>query len=239
MTHNRQLVYLLCILFVIVSSRSVDAQTTYTTVRVGYRELQLSPEDFSSVLTDYEPFRTDTSIDSLLASNDTLFWEPLGHIDPNYDYNASINTVGFIQINTTGFYQTLIGLDSLNSSILWISLLDNTVSSNFTYIVEAATDFFANDNRYWGVCEEIVVVPGSLIQEEIHYVWRFTFRLIAEGERWTLLFDSSGNLLNQALEDIPCSSCNQTTPFVILGVTGAIVTIVMVLYTVNKKRATQ
>ncbi|MHA2134602.1 MAG: hypothetical protein ACW99J_12070, partial [Candidatus Thorarchaeota archaeon] len=58
-------------------------------------------------------------------------------------------------------------------------------------------------------------------------VWRLVFYLVAEGERWTLLYSTNGVHLDTLSIPIPCQSCDNSL-YVILGVSGAVSAIVVI-----------
>ena len=155
-------------------------------VVVNYRELRLAPEDLTALTAISPQFTSNHALSELLADNDTLFWEPLGGSDRDLSANSSVSSFAVVQINETGFYETIIGLSPDNQTLEWVASLNSSVSANLSTIVVAATDFFTEDGRYWGLCEEIVVLPGHLVGIDVDYVWMLTFHLIAESERWTV-----------------------------------------------------
>jgi hypothetical protein len=213
---------LVLLLAVPVASQDSD----YPVVVVDYRELRLVPEDLTALTTISPQFTGNHALSDLLSDNDTLFWEPLGGSDRNFSANSSVSSFAVIQINETGFYETIIGLSPDNQTLEWVAFLNSSVSANFSTIVVAATDFFAEDGRYWGLCEEIAVLPGHLLGFDMDYVWRLTFHLMAESERWALLLDSSGFILDTQYSQIPCQTCYEYS----LLITGAaIVTALVVL----------
>jgi len=197
----------------------------YPVVVVDYRELRLVPEDLTALTAISPQFTNNHALSDLLADNDTLFWEPLGGSDRDLSTNSSVSSFAVIQINETGFYETIIGLRPDNQTLEWVAFLNSSVSANFSTIVVAATDFFAEDGRYWGLCEEIVVLPGHLVGFDVDYVWRLIFHLVAESERWALLLESSGFILDTQYSQIPCQTCYDYSLF-IAG--AAIVTAIVV-----------
>jgi hypothetical protein len=112
-----------------------------------------------------------------------------------------------------------------------MDLIDINISCNFSVVVESATDFFADDEHYWGLCEEIMVVPGTLVSQSETHVWRFKFHLVAEGERWVLLLSTSGELLHSVVENIPCQECTDwTTIIIISSLLGAVGIFAILIY---------
>ncbi|MHA1928152.1 MAG: hypothetical protein ACTSV2_06200 [Candidatus Thorarchaeota archaeon] len=214
----------------------VHAQDDVVIVNVGFRELQIVPERTDGLVTQDTPFSSDPVLVELVTDNDTIFWEGIGQYNAAFTVDTTSSTFSFVQINETGFYQTNIGLSTDNISLQWLSQLDSAITSNFSTVVENATDFFANDNHYWGLCEEIVVLPGSLVNLAETYVWRFLFRLVAEGEHWTLLLNSSGELLSSSVVNIPCQSCTDWTSIIALGSLIGTVAIFAVLIYINNRR---
>jgi len=179
----------------------------YPVVVINYRELRLAPEDMTALTAISSQFTSNHALSDLLADNDTLFWEPLGTSGRDLSANSSVNSFAVVQINETGFYETIIGLSLNNQTLEWIASLNSSVSANFSIIVVAATDFFVDDGRYWGFCEEIVVLPGHLVGLEVDHVWRLIFHLVAESERWTLFIESSGQILDTQHSQLPCETC--------------------------------
>jgi len=197
----------------------------YPVVVVNYRELRLAPEDLT-VLTAISPqFTSNHALSELLSDNDTLFWEPLGGSDRDLSANSSVSSFAVVQINETGFYETIIGLSPDNQTLEWVVSLASSVSTNFSAIVIAATDFFVDDGRYWGLCEEVVVLPGHLVGLDVDHVWRLSFHLVAESERWTLCIESSGQILDTQYSQLPCQTCYD---YSLLIAGAAIVTAVVV-----------
>ncbi|TXT57698.1 MAG: exported protein of unknown function [Candidatus Thorarchaeota archaeon] len=204
----------------------VSAQyDTYPTVIVNYREIRMVPEDFSFLSMQAPPFSSEVTLSNLLSSNNTFFWEPLGNYNATFVQEPDVSTFTVVQVNNSGFFQTIVGLSSDNQTLKWVRHLDTTIASNFTVVVEEAIDFFADEDRYWGLCEEIVVLPGSLVNLDDEYIWRFKFHLVAESQRWTLLFDTSGSLLTYHATTIPCACCDNSLPVIILG--GVILAVVI------------
>ncbi|MCK4484687.1 MAG: hypothetical protein KAU89_07670 [Candidatus Thorarchaeota archaeon] len=197
----------------------------YPVVVVNYRELRLAPEDLTALTAISPQFTSNHALSELLADNDTLFWEPLGGSDRDLSANSSVSSFAVVQINETGFYETIIGLSPDNQTLEWVTFLNSSVSANFSTIAIAATDFFVDDGRYWGLCEEIVVLPGHLVGLDVDYVWRLAFHLMAESERWALLLESSGFILDTQYSQIPCQTCYD---YSLLIAGAAIVTAVVV-----------
>jgi len=193
---------------VLLIALPVTAQgSDYPVIVVNYRELRLAPEDLTALTAISPQIASNQALSKLLADNDTLFWEPLGGSDRNLSANSSVSSFAVVQINETGFYETIIGFSPDNQTLEWVVSLNSSVSANFSTIVIAATDFFVDDGRYWGLCEEIVVLPGHLVGFDVDYVWRLAFHLTAESERWTLLLESSGFILDTQYSQIPCQTC--------------------------------
>ncbi|MBD3406632.1 MAG: hypothetical protein GF411_11000 [Candidatus Lokiarchaeota archaeon] len=209
---------LLVVSIMVLLAGPIRAQdSTYPTVTINFRELRMVPEDFSSLSQTAPPFSNNATLKTLLSNNDTLFWEPIGSRNATYQIDSESSTFAIVQVNSTGFYQKLVGLSPDNQSIQWIAPLSEAISNNFTNVVVEAIDFFADEGRYWGLCEEIVVLPGGLVNQEDNFVWRLTFHLIAEAQRWTLLLNSSGTLLSYQATTIPCISCCNTIPVIVFG----------------------
>ena len=155
-------------------------------VVINYRELRLAPEDLTALIAISPQFTSNQALSELLSDNDTLFWEPLGGSDRDLSPNSSVSSFAVVQINETGFYETIIGFSPDNQTLEWVTFLNSSVSANFSTIVIAATGFFVDDGRYWGFCEEIVVLPGHLVELNVNYVRKLAFHLRAESERWTV-----------------------------------------------------
>ncbi len=197
-------------------------------VRIGYRELQLAPEDMSALSDSIEAFRTNPELQQLIQDNDSLFWEKLGGFDESFESNISVSTYAIVRINETGFFQTVVALNSETDNLEWVRTLDQSFTLNYSLAVRTATDFFVDDGHYWGVCEEIVVVPGTNYGLDSKAVWLFRFYLIGESERWTLLIDTNGFLQDYLFEDVPCQTCTDYTVLVIIGLSFSIVVLVLV-----------
>ncbi|MEE9352849.1 MAG: hypothetical protein V3U94_00335 [Candidatus Thorarchaeota archaeon] len=195
------------VLVLLIAVPVAAQDSDYPVVVVNYRELRLAPEDMTALTAISSQFTSNHALSDLLADNDTLFWEPLGNSGRDLSANSSVNSFAVVQINETGFYETIIGLSPNNQTLEWIASLNSSVSANFSIIVVAATDFFVDDGRYWGFCEEIVVLPGHLVGLEVDHVWRLIFHLVAESERWTLFIESSGQILDTQYSQLPCQTC--------------------------------
>jgi hypothetical protein len=225
----------LLLLFNLSTIFTVYAQdSNYPTIVVDYRELRIVPEDFSSLKSVAPPFSNNHALIDILSSNNTWFWEPLGSFNDNFSENSTLSTYAIVTINETGFCETLVGLSKNNQSLIWTALLSTSISANFSKVVHIATDFFANDDIYWGLCEEIVVIPGNLVGFDFTAVWRLAFHLIAESERWTLLIDTSGNLLDTAFVTIPCPLCPYS-PFIVVGISIVVALCVVAVVYIRMK----
>ena len=218
----------LLLLFSTSSSIFVRAQEVeYPVIVVEYRELRLVPEDFTALTSLATLFSSEPELVELLDT--AHFWEPLGPLNVDFTENDSLSTYGIVAINETGFYEMLVGLSRNNQSLEWIMPLNNSIAANFSEIVITATDFFVNDDLYWGLCEEIVIIPGFLVEHEYNAIWRLTFHLVAESERWTLLLDTSGNLIDALFVTIPCPLCPYGPLVIIItsiAITGCFVVII-------------
>ncbi|TFF68643.1 hypothetical protein EU520_00015 [Candidatus Thorarchaeota archaeon] len=196
---------------------TVSSQSTgYPKVVVDSREITLVPEDTSTLLSSTPIFDSDATLSSLLDSDDTLFWEAIGSYDSALEPTSGVSAFGIVQINESGFFQQVVGLSEGNDSLLWVSELDYPGTTNFSIVGSSAVDFFVDDGRYWGLCEEIVILPGSLVGENHEIVWRFRFHLVAESERWVLLLDSTGSILRAQSEALPCPTCCQYTDLLVI-----------------------
>ena len=214
----------------------VQAQDT-PVVTVDFRELRFSPEDTAPLVISHDAFRTDATLSSMLDGNITLFWEDLGGFDSNLGIDSDVSSYALVSINDTGFFQTIVALDVADNSLEWIQPLNTSLSANYSIAVRTATDFFADDGHYWGLCEELILLPGSSVGQSVVAVWRFKFYLVGETERWTLLIDTDGNMLSFDFEDVPCQNCIDYTPFVIVGFTSAIVFVIVVAVYVKNRRS--
>jgi len=216
----------MAVTLVLLIAVPVAAQDSdYPVVVIDYRELRFAPEDLTALTAVSPQFTSNQGLSDLLSDNDTLFWEPLGGSDRNLSPNSSVSSFAVVQINETGFYETIIGFSPDNQTLEWIASLNSSVSANFSTIAIAATDFFVDDGRYWGFCEEIVVLPGHLVGFDVNHVWRLIFHLVAESERWTLFIESSGQILDTQHSQLPCQTCYD---YSLLIAGAAIVTVVVV-----------
>jgi len=194
---------------------------TYPVVVVDHKELHLVPESLSSLSTSVPVFVSEPVLANLLSDNDTLFWAALGHTGGDLQPNASVSAFALVQMNRTGFFEFIIGLSLDNETLKWVTSLNSTLAGSFAMVVQAATDFFANDSRYWGLCEEFIELPGYLVAQSTTIVWRAKFHLVAESERWTLLLDPSGHILDRSFAKLPCKSCSDYTLIAVSGMSGA------------------
>ncbi len=212
-------------LILLIALPVIAQDSDYPIVVVNYRELRFAPEDLTALNAMSPQFTSNQALSELLADNDTLFWEPLGGSDQDFSENSSVSSFAVVQINQTGFYETIIGFSPDNQTLEWIVSLNSSVSANFSTIAIAATDFFVDDGRYWGLCEEVVVLPGHLVGFDVDYVWKLAFHLAAESERWTLFLESSGFILDTQHSQIPCQTCYD---YSLLIAGAAIVTAIVV-----------
>ncbi|UCE09868.1 MAG: hypothetical protein JSW61_12990 [Candidatus Thorarchaeota archaeon] len=206
-----------------------SAQSTYPVINIDYKEIRLVPENFSHLITEAPAFGTDSSLTVLLGQNSTVFWEALGQFGPDLEANFTANSYSVVQLNDTGIFISVIGLDVSRQSVEWIHSLPQSAVENYSLILNDATDFFSDDGHYWGLCEEIVLVPGSLVDRTEEIVWRLIFYLVAESERWTLLYSANGMRLDTLSTPVPCQTCDYSL-YLILGVSGAITAIVFIGY---------
>jgi hypothetical protein len=204
-----------------------SAQSTYPVINLGYKEIRLVPDDFELLVGEAPAFGTDPTLSNLIAENSTIFWEALGQFGSDLSVNSSVNSYSIVQINDTGIFITVVGLDSTLQSVDWIDVLPQALAENYSLILDRATDFFSDDGHYWGLCEELMVLPGGLVERTEEVVWRLVFYLVAEGERWTLLYSTNGVHLDTLSIPIPCQSCDNSL-YVILGVSGAVSAIVVI-----------
>lgn len=205
-----------------------SAQDDYPVVVIDFREIRFAPEEKTSLQNAYIPFRTDTTLLSLLEGNNTLFWEHLGGYDFNLNENTSLKSFALVTVNESGFYQTIVALDASTENLEWIHRLNETYSANFEVAIRTATDFFADDGHYWGICESAMIVPGSSVALSQAAVWNFQFYLVGETERWTLQIDIDGNLITYQFQDVPCQDCIDYTPLVIVGIAAVPVLAVLI-----------
>jgi hypothetical protein len=205
----------------------VSAQDV-TVVTVDYRELQLVPEDTSNLTRTVNAFNVEPALVDLLEDNQTIFWQPLGGFNENFTQAPSLSSYAIVQVNQSGFYQKIVALNSESGNLEWIRPLQNQFVENYSLVIRAATDFFANDGHYWGLCERIVVVPGVSVGVNSEAVWIFKFHLVAESERWTLYIDTDGVIQDSSSQEIPCQSCNNNTVLAVLGLSTSVVAVVLV-----------
>jgi hypothetical protein len=232
---KRILITVLSLVLLTAANSVVALDAEYPVVYVDFKELTIMPEDFSELTFDFPLFSNEPALVSLLSLNNTLFWESIGNYDMNLTENSTVSSFLVVQINNTGFYQTLVGLSADNQSLEWIYQLDTSISENFSTVVKSATEYFSDDGRYWGLCEEIVVIPGALAGRSEALVWRLKFHLVAEAEEWTLFIDSSGDIVDLLFSTIPCQTCPDYSVYAIVGVTGVII-IIFAAVLLNSKR---
>lgn len=174
------------------------------------------PEDFDR-LQSLEPiFSTNPELKRILDSNSTMFWTSLGQTGYDLSENQSVRSYAISQVNTSGFNQQIVALSPDNGSLLWIEYVPLELQANFSIAILEATEFFINSSRYWGLCEKIVLIPGSTAELEVEVVWKVSFYLVAESERWSLYLGTEGSLLRVESLDIPCQSCVDYTPVIVV-----------------------
>ena len=218
------------LLILLVGPIPIPAQSTdYPVITVGYRELRFSPEDLPQLAVSVPLFSSDPTLTGIVSDNDTVFWEALGPAGQDLELNESVSTFALVQLNHTGFFELLAGLSPDNTTLQWAVYLNDSITGKFSTVVIAATDFFAEDGRYWGICEEFAVLPGFIVGQSINIVWRAKFHLVAESEEWTLLLDSSGAILDTHFEKIPCKACADYAVPVVVGVSVAALVALSVL----------
>ncbi len=234
----RQAGYAFVLLLVVsIVIPTVSAQDGYPVFVIDFREVRFSPEDKTSLQNSFAIFRTEPSLTTLLDGNNTLFWEHLGGFDENLNEDSSLNSFGLSKVNESGFYQTIVALNAESGDLEWVRELNETLSENFTAAIRTATNFFADDGHYWGVCEEVMIVPGSSVELSQRAIWNFKFYLVGETERWSLQIDTDGNLLAFQFQDIPCQDCTDYTPLVIIGFASAIVLVFVAGLLVKNRRS--
>ncbi len=211
----------------------VNAQS-YSVVTVDFRELQLVPEDMHE-LSSIDAFQSEEELAALLEDDDTMFWEVIGSYDASFASNSSLSSYAIVQVNQSGFYQTIVALNAQTMDLEWYEFVDSNFTENYTLAVTTATDFFADDGHYWGLSEEIVLVPGEYVGLDFSAIWLFKFYLVGETERWTLMIDTNGFLQNYLFSDIPCQDCTNYTPLVIVAFSASIILVVMVGYIIRKR----
>lgn len=204
----------------------VSAQDV-TVVTVGYRELQLVPEDTSNLTRTVNAFDVEPALVSLLKDNQTFFWQQLGGFNENLTQDPSLSSYAIVQMNQSGFYEKIVALNSETGNLEWIRPLQGQITENYSLVVQAATDFFANDGHYWGLSERIVVVPGMDVGINSAALWIFKFHLVAESERWTLYIDTDGVIQGSSSQEIPCQSCNNNSVLVVLALSTSVVVVVL------------
>ncbi|MGY5875422.1 MAG: hypothetical protein RTU30_06730 [Candidatus Thorarchaeota archaeon] len=205
------------------------AQDDYPVVYVDFVELRLVPEDITDLVSSIPLFTTDPTLALLLTENDTLFWEGLGQTGMDLSQNDSVSTIAIIQLNESGFFQTLVGLSLDNDSVLWTQVLDIPATGNFSVVTNDTVQFFVDQDKYWGLCEEIVLLPAHLNPHDVDIVWRFTFHLVEDSERWVLYVDTAGQVVDSHVTTIPCESCSLCPLPIIVGISVSIVIVVVVV----------
>ncbi|TFG12112.1 hypothetical protein EU537_10520 [Candidatus Thorarchaeota archaeon] len=187
-----------------------------SSIIIDYREVQLVPDDFDS-LQSFEPaFSTDPTLRGILDSNSTMFWTSLGQTGYELTENLSVRSYAICQVNASGFSQQIVGLSPEDGSLQWVESVPSELQANFSVAILEATEFFINDSRYWGLCEKIVLIPGSTAELEVGVVWKVSFYLVAETERWSLYLGVDGSILKVESSDIPCQSCIDYTPIIVV-----------------------
>ncbi|MGY5854806.1 MAG: hypothetical protein RTU92_14655 [Candidatus Thorarchaeota archaeon] len=207
----------------------IRAQDEYPVVYVDFVELRLVPEDITNLVSSIPLFTSDSELISLLGENDTLFWEALGQTGMDLSHNQSVSTIAIIQLNETGFFQTLVGLSSDNESALWKHVLDIPAVDNFSVVTNSTVQFFVDQDKYWGRCEEIVLLPAHLNPYDAELVWRFSFYLVEDSERWVLYVNPTGQVVDSQVNTIPCASCALCPIPIIVGISVVIVIVVLVV----------
>ncbi len=227
-TRKQATIICLALSFLIIFT-PIKAQTDYPTYVFNFIELKLVQEESTSLLTSVPLFASEPELVTFLSDEDVLFWEHLGPFDNKMQQNTSISSFAFVRINETGFFETIIGLSPDNHSLLWIEPLSSVAAENFTSSLNGSIEFFTNQDKYWGLCEEILVLPGSIISSELESVWRYKFYLIESSELWTLYTDSMGHVLDADVTITPCVSCTVCPILVILGFTSVVVVVLIVI----------
>jgi hypothetical protein len=212
---------LLISLILLIVPFHVRAQETFS-ITIEYREIQLARDDFDRLQFLENTFSTDPALERILDSNATMFWTSLGQTGYDLSANLSVRSYGICQVNNSGFNQQIVALSPEDSSLLWIESVPSEFQANFSVAMLEATEFFINSSRYWGVCEKIVLIPGSIEELDPGIVWKISFYLVAESERWSLYLGLDGSLLKVESSDIPCQSCIDYTPVIVVALASAI-----------------
>ncbi len=207
---------------------SVSGQSDYPTYVFNFIEIRVVPEDFSA-LQDIPIFSTNEELSTLLEDEETVFWEELGPTDKDLSLNQTFNSFAIVQVNETGIHQSVVALSTDNETLLWVESLDANLTNTFLEALNSTIQFFEDANKYWGLCEEIMLLPGHFNDLAAPF-WRFAYHLIAESEKWILLVDLDGHLLHSALQDLPCQSCDLCYIPIILGVTGVLIISILFIY---------
>ena len=201
----------------------------YATIIIDSREISVVPEDSAPLLAAHPEILADPEAADIVQSNRTLFWELIGPYGPDLSPNSSLSSVVLVQIDSGNFTEYVVGLSASDGSVVFTHELDSSTMGNLSAVVGNATDFFIGDGLYWGLCEEMILLPGSCLEQSADLVWRFRFHLIAEGERWTLVLDTSGTILQQYVSTVPCQSCSDLSVIVAAASVIGVVTVLVLL----------
>ena len=237
--NNRFKTMVTCIIMIFITVLPiVESQSDYPTYVFGFIELRLVPEPTDSLLSSVPLFGSDQQLASLLESDDFLFWEPIGHSDANFDVNNSMSSFALVFVNETGVSETIVALSPDNLTLLWVQRVQNLTIDDFIIVLNSTIQFFTGQGKYWGLCEEIVLLPGAFIESENQRVWRFQYLLTENSERWTLYVDTVGQIIDSEMEGIPCQSCTFCTLLVILCISASIIAIIIVILIFRKRGKT-
>ncbi len=226
---------ILILLMFMVQMVPIRAQESFPVITVNYREIRLVPEDTTTLTSQHSVFLKNPSLYNILSSNSTIFWEAIGGINPDMSPNNTVSTFALVQINITGYFQCMAVLSHDNNTLVNLTLFGPEHDGEFVSIIESATDFFAESDHYWGLCEEIVIIPGTLVNLNSSYVWRLRFHLVAESERWTLFLNSTASILSARFTKIPCKACSNSL-LVIIGVSGVVTIGILAVNVLFRKR---
>ena len=205
------------------------AQSNYQSYVFDFIELRVAPESSDILRSSIQLFTSEQKLVSILDDDDFLCWNSLGPYDLNFDFSDSISSFGMVLVNESGFYEFIAALTSDNLTLLWIEELPGISLDTFIIALNSSVQFFADQSKYWGVCEEIIILPGASIDLEPHRVWKFQYLLTEDSERWILYIDSEGQIIDSAVVEIPCQSCTLCTTVIILGISFSLVVIAVII----------
>lgn len=201
----------------------------YATITIDSREISLVPEDPAPLLAAHPEILADSDAADIVQSNRTFFWEDVGPYGPDLSPNSSLSSVVLVQVDSGNISEYVVSLSASDGLVFSTQRLDSSSMGNLSAVVRSATDFFINDGLYWGLCEEMILLPGPFLQQGVERVWRLAFYLIGEGERWTLVLDTSGTILNEYASTVSCQSCSDLSVITAAALGVSVVTAVVLL----------